>query len=189
MAKIIGIDLGTTNSCVAIMEGREPVVITNEEGSRITPSIVGFLKNGNIKRVTNPSVLNPSSQNQTVETVGSTPNGRSMRAMAFVGADLYVATDQGLAVVRNAGACFGNAGGCGNAVPVQDGFAGTAHVGLASDGVSKLYFSVNGSGVFRYTPVDRRVVPDPEVVRACIEKLLTLLNSHVIIKSHKEQAS
>jgi Fic family protein len=55
--------------------------------------------------------------------------------------------------------------------------------------VSKLYFSVNGSGVFRYTPVDRRVVPDPEVVRACIEKLLTLLNSHVIIKSHKEQAS
>src|SRR5581483_7330043 len=46
MAKIIGIDLGTTNSCVAIMEGRDPVVITNEEGSRITPSIVGYLKNG-----------------------------------------------------------------------------------------------------------------------------------------------
>ena len=119
---------------------------------------VGFLKNGNIKRVTNPSVLNPSSQNQTVESVGGTPNGRPMRAMAFVGADLYVATDQGLAVVRNAGACIGNAGGCGNAVPVQDGFAGAAHVGLASDGVSKLYLSVNGAGVFRYTPADRRVV-------------------------------
>ena len=42
MAKIIGIDLGTTNSCVAVMEGREPVVIANEEGSRITPSVVGY---------------------------------------------------------------------------------------------------------------------------------------------------
>lgn len=120
---------------------------------------VGFLKNGNIKRVTNPSVVNPTSQNQTVESVGGTPNGRSMRAMAFVGADLYVATDQGLAVVRNAGACFGNAGGCGNAVPVQDGFVGATHVGLASDGVSKLYFSVDGAGVFRYTPADSRVAP------------------------------
>jgi hypothetical protein len=46
----------------------------------------GFLKNGNIKRITNPSVLNPTSQNQTVESVGSTPNGRPMRAMAFLGA-------------------------------------------------------------------------------------------------------
>ena len=44
MGKIIGIDLGTTNSVVAIMEGREPKVITNEEGSRITPSVVGFTK-------------------------------------------------------------------------------------------------------------------------------------------------
>src|SRR5579864_894046 len=95
---------------------------------------VGFLKNGNIKRVTNPSLLNPTSQNQTVESVGSTPNGRPMRAMAFLGPDLYVATDQGLAVVRNAGGCIGNQNGCGNAVPVQDGFAGSAHVGLTSDG-------------------------------------------------------
>jgi molecular chaperone DnaK len=44
MAKIIGIDLGTTNSVVAVMEGREPVVITNEEGSRITPSVVAYTK-------------------------------------------------------------------------------------------------------------------------------------------------
>ena len=62
MAKIIGIDLGTTNSCVAVMEGGEPKVIVNEEGSRITPSVVAFTKDGEIlvgqvakrQAVTNP---------------------------------------------------------------------------------------------------------------------------------------
>ena len=46
MPKVVGIDLGTTNSVVAVMEGGEPTVITNAEGSRLTPSVVGFTKDG-----------------------------------------------------------------------------------------------------------------------------------------------
>ena len=63
MSKIIGIDLGTTNSCVSVMEGNEPVVITNAEGQRTTPSVIAFVDGGEIKvgdpakrqAVTNPS--------------------------------------------------------------------------------------------------------------------------------------
>src|SRR5256886_17155807 len=46
MAKVLGIDLGTTNSCMAVMEGGEPLVLENSEGRRITPSVVAFTKSG-----------------------------------------------------------------------------------------------------------------------------------------------
>jgi molecular chaperone DnaK len=49
MSKIIGIDLGTTNSCVSVMEGNEPVVVTNAEGKRTTPSIIAFIEGGERK--------------------------------------------------------------------------------------------------------------------------------------------
>lgn len=49
MGKIIGIDLGTTNSCVAVMEGNNPVVIANSEGKRTTPSVIGFIEGGERK--------------------------------------------------------------------------------------------------------------------------------------------
>lgn len=69
MGKIIGIDLGTTNSCVSVMEGNEPVVIPNSEGRRTTPSIVGFLANGE-RKVGDPAkrqaITNP---NNTVSSI------------------------------------------------------------------------------------------------------------------------
>ena len=62
--KVIGIDLGTTNSVVAIMEGGEPKIIINEEGSRLTPSVVAFTKDGEIlvgQTAKRQAITNPES--------------------------------------------------------------------------------------------------------------------------------
>ena len=63
MGKIIGIDLGTTNSCVSVMEGNQPTVIINDEGARTTPSVVAFTDNGE-RKVGNPAkrqaITNPA---------------------------------------------------------------------------------------------------------------------------------
>lgn len=85
MGKIIGIDLGTTNSCVAVMEGNEPVVIPNSEGRRTTPSIVAFTENGE-RKIGDPAkrqaIINPAKTVSSIkrfmgETFESTSNDRS----------------------------------------------------------------------------------------------------------------
>ncbi|MDD4778208.1 MAG: molecular chaperone DnaK [Fermentimonas sp.] len=71
MGKIIGIDLGTTNSCVAVMEGNEPVVIPNNEGKRTTPSVVAFVDNGE-RKVGDPAkrqaITNPNNTVSSIKT-------------------------------------------------------------------------------------------------------------------------
>jgi molecular chaperone DnaK len=79
MGKIIGIDLGTTNSCVAVFEGNEPVVIANSEGKRTTPSVVGFVDGGE-RKVGDPAkrqaITNPK---RTVYSIKRFMGGLSSR--------------------------------------------------------------------------------------------------------------
>ena len=81
MSKIIGIDLGTTNSCVAVMEGGKPTVIANQEGARTTPSIVAFTKTGE-RLVGEPAkrqaVTNAEKTISSIKRDMGTDNGRSI---------------------------------------------------------------------------------------------------------------
>jgi molecular chaperone DnaK len=83
MGKIIGIDLGTTNSCVAVMEGNEPVVIANDEGRRTTPSVVAFLKNGE-RKVGDPA------KRQAI----TNPHNTIMSVKRFMGRRFYEVTEE-----------------------------------------------------------------------------------------------
>ncbi len=70
MGKIIGIDLGTTNSCVSVFEGNEPVVIANSEGKRTTPSVVAFVDGGE-RKIGDPASVR---QSQTLQVPCSLSN-------------------------------------------------------------------------------------------------------------------
>lgn len=82
MGKIIGIDLGTTNSCVAVMEGGEPVVIANAEGSRTTPSVVAFSK-------TNERIVGQVAKRQSI----TNPDRTVMSIKRHMGSDFKVHID------------------------------------------------------------------------------------------------
>ena len=92
MGKIIGIDLGTTNSCVAVMEGNEPVVIPNEEGKRTTPSVVAFLDNGE-RKIGDPAkrqaITNPT---RTISSIKRFMGNRFSEVGTEVGRVPYKAT-------------------------------------------------------------------------------------------------
>ena len=86
MGKIIGIDLGTTNSCVAVMEGGQPTVIANKEGARTTPSVVAFTKNGD-RLVGEPAkrqaVTNAENTVSSIKRDMGTDNGRTLNGKKY----------------------------------------------------------------------------------------------------------
>src|SRR5436190_8909819 len=100
MKKVIGIDLGTTNSCVAVMEGNEPVVIQNHEGRRTTPSIVAFLPNGE-RKVGDPAkrqaITNPT---KTISSIKRFMGIRYSEASKEIPRALYKAVKGDIDTVR-----------------------------------------------------------------------------------------
>ena len=69
MARAVGIDLGTTNSCVAVLEGGDPVVVANSEGSRTTPSVVAFARNGECWSASPPKNQAVTNVDRTIRSV------------------------------------------------------------------------------------------------------------------------
>lgn len=82
MGKIIGIDLGTTNSCVAVMEGGQPTVIANTEGARTTPSVVAFTKTGE-------RLVGEPAKRQAVTNAARTISSIKRRTGMYIRPDLY----------------------------------------------------------------------------------------------------
>ena len=91
MGKVIGIDLGTTNSCVAVMEGNQPIIIQNSEGKRTTPSVVAFLESGEVK-VGDPAkrqaIVNPKHTISSIKRFMGNKYSEVNRALEFVNYDV-----------------------------------------------------------------------------------------------------